>query len=131
LTELLATRGLVKQRRDEARMSFVGSHKVKSLLVNVVYLGLILFSVNQFLICKFSPCVITTFAPFHFGSTFFFFRSWSLYCNFVLEWLKAKYLAKSTQRLVNSKNSKIVWGKFLKKDQSLRGSEIVSLFVFF
>jgi hypothetical protein len=93
LTKLLATGSFVKQRRNEARMSFVGSHKVNGLLFSLLYLGLILFNTNQFLICEFSPCVITTIDQFHFGSTFFFFRSWSLYCNFVVEWLKAKYLA--------------------------------------
>jgi hypothetical protein len=82
-----------KQRRDEARMRFAGSHKVSGLLDSFLYLDLILLSTNQFMICRFSPRVITTIAPFHFGSSFFFFRSWSFYCNFVLEWLKAKYLA--------------------------------------
>jgi hypothetical protein len=76
-------------------MNFVGFHKMNSLLVSLLYLGMILFSANQFLICRFSRCVIKTIAPFHFGSTFFFFSSWSFYCHFVLEWLKAKYLAQA------------------------------------
>jgi hypothetical protein len=83
--ELLAVGSLVKQRRDEARMRIVGSHKVNDLLVSLLYFGLILFNTNQFLICRFSPCVIATIVPFHFGSSFFFFRSWSFYCNFVLK----------------------------------------------
>jgi hypothetical protein len=43
LTGLLAAGSLVKQRMDEARMSFVGSHKVNCFPVSLLYLSLILF----------------------------------------------------------------------------------------
>jgi len=113
---LLAVGSFVNQRTYEARMSFVGSHKVNGISVSLLYLSLIFFSANQFLICRSSPCVITTIAPFHFGSTFFFlsilaqlyffFRSWSFYCNLVLEWLKPKYLAQVYPKICRFQNSK-------------------------
>ena len=96
------------------------------------------------MICRSSPCVITTIAPFHFGSAFFFlspsfllsftqlsyfFRSWSFYFNLVLGWLKTKYLAQIYAEICKFWNSmNCMRTNFNSRSKSLRFKFVSYLF---